>query len=493
MSREVRSKMAHGVRWMVLFKLTERSLGFISTLILVRLLSPEDFGITAMAVSFIAMAETVTAFSFDVNLIQNQNATEEHYNTAWTCNVLLGLFITVMMLAAAPAIASFYKRPELFWVVCTLALGPLISGCENIGVVAFRKDMRFKREFAFQLSRKIIGFLFVVPLAYILHSYWALVVGILASKFTGTTISYLVHPFRPRYSLAEVRELLGFSKWMLLLNVLAFLKESMSNFVLGRLLGAAPLGVYNVSNEVASMPTTELSAPINRALVPGFARIAQDPESTRTAYGTAMGMLALVAVPAATGIFAMAPYIVPILLGPKWLAGIPVMEILAFNGGLGLFHSSIGAVLIATGHPDRVTKTTGLFVAVLLAMLALLVPGYGLRGAAYAMLTASILTTPVFLYQSWCGIGIPATVFFAAAARPVVAALAMAALLRCCLPVWTPAMSTPVAIGWMVGGIALGVAAYALGILLLWLAARRPAGAERALAEWLRGRLLRRG
>ena len=90
MSREVREKMAHGVMWMVLFKLTEHSLGFISTLILVRLLSPADFGITAMAVSFIAMAETFTAFGFDVNLIQNQNATEEHYHTAWTCNVCWG-------------------------------------------------------------------------------------------------------------------------------------------------------------------------------------------------------------------------------------------------------------------------------------------------------------------------------------------------------------------------------------------------------------------
>jgi O-antigen/teichoic acid export membrane protein len=492
MSREVREKMAHGVMWMVLFKLTERSLGFISTLILVRLLSPADFGITAMAVSFIAMAETFTAFGFDVNLIQNQNATEEHYHTAWTCNVLLGLSITVMMLAAAPLVASFYKHPELFWVVCALALGPLISACENIGVVAFRKDMRFKREFAFQLSRKIIGFLVVVPLAYILRSYWALVIGILVSKLTGTTISYLLHPFRPRYSLTQMRGLLGFSKWMLLLNVLGFLKESMSNFVLGRLLGAAPLGVYNVSYEITSMPTTELSAPINRALVPGFARIAHDPESTRTTYGTAMGMLALVAVPAATGIFAMAPYIVPVLLGQKWLAGVPVMEILAFSGALGLFHSSIGAALIATGHPDRVTKTTGVFVAMLMGLLALLVPGHGLRGAAYAMLTTSILTTPMFLYQAWRGIGVPATVFLAAAARPVLAALAMAALLRYCLPEWTPAMSQPIAIGWTVGGIALGIVAYALGILLLWLAARRPAGAERALAEWLRQRLRRR-
>jgi hypothetical protein len=216
--------MAHGAAWMLLFKFAERSLGLISMLILVRLLSPTDFGITAMAGSFILMAEMLTAFSFDVNLIQNQNATEEHYSSAWTCNVLLGLTITALMLAAAPAITAFYRHDELFWVVCALALGPLVSGFENIGVVAFRKDMQFGREFAFQLSRKVIGFLVAVPLAYLTHSYWALVAAILVSKLSGTAISYFVHPFRPRFSLAKFRGLLVFSKWMLLNNFVGFLK-----------------------------------------------------------------------------------------------------------------------------------------------------------------------------------------------------------------------------------------------------------------------------
>ena len=256
MSNDVQRKMAAGAFWMVLFKLTERSLGLISTLILVRLLSPSDFGIVAMAGSFILMTEMMMAFSFDVALIQNQDATEEHYHSAWTCNVLLGLFITVIMLVAASSIAAFYKQPELFWVVCAFALGPLISGCENIGVVAFRKDMEFRREFAFQLSRKVIGFLVVVPLAYFTQSYWALVAGIMTGKLAGTIISYMAHPFRPHFSLVKVKGLLSFSRWLLINNIVSFLKERSSDFAIGRVLGAAPLGVYNISYEIAIMPTT---------------------------------------------------------------------------------------------------------------------------------------------------------------------------------------------------------------------------------------------
>ena len=493
MSSDVQRKMAHGAFWMMLFKLIERSLGMISTLILVRLLSPSDFGIAAMAGSFILMAEMLAAFSFDVNLIQNQKATEAHYHSAWTCNVLLGSLITALMLAAATSIAGFYKHPELFWVVCALALGPLITGCENIGIVAFRKDMQFRREFAFQLSRKVAGFLVVVPFAYFLRSYWALVAGILVSKLAGTTISYLAHPFRPHFSLAKARGLLSFSKWMLFNNFVGFLKERSVDFVIGRSLGAAPLGLYNVSYEIAIMPTTELAAPINRALLPGFASIAHDPGAMRSAYGNAIGMLALIGVPAATGIFAMAPYIVPTLLGPKWLAGVPLMEILAFNGGLLLFHSSICTVLIANGSPDRVTKVNGLYVLMLLILFGLLIPGYGLVGAAVAALIASILSTPIYLFQVRRSVGVPASVFLGVAFRPVAAALAMAVIVRWVCPEWTSSMRFATSLGWTIGGILLGVATYTGAILLLWLAAGRPAGAETEIIKVVRHRILKRG
>lgn len=493
MTQSAQRKMATGAIWMLLFKLAERSLGLISTVILVRLLTPADFGIVAMAGSFILMAEMMTAFSFDVALIQNQGATEEHYHTAWTCNVLLGLSITLMMLIAADWIAAFYRQPEMFWIVCAFAVGPLITGFENIGVVAFRKEMQFRREFNFQLIRKVIGFMVVIPLAFFTHSYWALVAGILTSKLAGTINSYLVHPFRPRFCLAKVRSLLSFSRWLLLNNFVGFLKERSADFVIGRWQGAAPLGVYNISYEIAIMPTTELSAPINRALLPGFASIAHDPVAMRNAYGNAIGMLALIAVPAATGIFALAPYIVPIVLGTKWLAGVPLMEILAFNGGLLLFHSSICTVLIANGHPDRVTKTNGLYVVMLLILFGLLVPDYGVTGAAVAALVASILGTPVYLYQVRHSVGVPVSVFLGAALRPVIAALVMAGLVRWLLPEWTPEMNHAMAIGWMIGGMAIGISAYAAAILLLWLVAGRPAGAERALFERVRQQLAKRG
>src|SRR5258705_5796197 len=171
MPASTQGKMARGAAWMVLFKLGERSLGLVSMLILVRLLSAHDFGLVAMALSFIFMAELLTSFGFDVALIQNQAANDRHYHTAWTCNVLVGFFIFLLMLAAARPITSFYGEPALFWVVCWLALGPLIGGCENIRVIAFCKGLRVCRGIAVQINPKLAGVALSVTLGRLVRRY----------------------------------------------------------------------------------------------------------------------------------------------------------------------------------------------------------------------------------------------------------------------------------------------------------------------------------
>ena len=489
MPASTQRKMVSGAAWMVLFKLVERSLGLVSIMILARLLSPQDFGLIAMAMSFIVMAELLTAFGFDVALIQNQAATDRHYHTAWTCNVLFGLVIFLLMLAAAAPITTFYGEPALFWVVCCLALGPLIGGCENIGVVAFRKELRFRSEFAFQISRKLAGFVVVVPLAFWLRSYWALVAGMLASKLAGTVISYLAHPFRPRFSIAGAKSLFSFSKWLLVSNVLAFLKQRLTDFVIGRSQGAATLGVYNVAYELANLPTSELGAPINRALFPGFARIAHDPEQLRSAYVNAMGILALFALPAAAGIFTVAEYLVAVVLGPKWLAAIPLIQILAMFGAIELFHSSMSAVLIATGHPHAVARASTVFVLFLVTLLIVLVDRFGASGAAFAVVGASILSTPTFLRAIRVHTGIGPGAFVHAIIRPLIASAAMVAILRAAIPPYAPSMAVSEAAWLLFGAVALGAIVYAIALTLFWLAARRPQSVERAVFGQVRARL----
>ena len=485
MGNQIQRKMAMGAMWMVLFKLIERSIGLISTLILARILSPSDFGVIAMALSFIFFAEQLSAFSFDIALIHNQSASREHYDTAWSSNVLLGLSITIVMFLAAYPIAHFYKQPELVWVVCALALGPLISGAENIGVVAFRKELTFRKEFLFQLSRKALGFLIVVPMALILRNYWALVAGILFSKFAGTVISYLMHPYRPRFALSLVRELMVFSRWLLINNLIGFFKERTSDFFIGRLFGPGSLGIYNIAYEFAHLPSTELSAPINRALLPGFAKMTDCGEVSR-GYANALSMMAMLAVPVAAGLAALAPYFVPTVLGVKWLAAVPLMQILAFNGALLMFHSPVCSVLLARGYPKMPVIANGLYVVLLFSLLSIVALNgekFGVRGAALAALLSSLLSTPIYLYMMQRKLSISPMVFFRAIARPAGASALMTLVLVWVLPAYDRSMSEVAVAGWLLIGVGVGAVIYVLALLALWVLAKAPEGPERLVLE----------
>lgn len=489
MSNSIQGKMARGAVWMILFKWVERGLGLLSTLILVRLLSPADFGMVSMALSFIFMAELLSAFSFDVALIQNQTATPEHYNSAWTANIMLGAFISMMMLALAVPISHFYKQPAVLPVICALSLGPLLSSLENIGIVIFRKDLDFRKEFIFQVSRKMIAFSVTIPLAFLLQSYWALVAGILASKLGGTVLSYWVQSFRPRISFVETRSLMRFSRWLLLANFVNFLRERSTDFYIGRFFGPGPLGVYNVSNEFASIPSSEMGAPINRALLPGFAKLAGDGQAISRAFINAAGMVALIAIPAAAGIFAVAPFLVPVVLGAKWLDGVPVMEVLSVNSAILVFHGTIVTTLVATGNPLATTRTNAFFVVVLLIGMFLLTGPLGPLGAAYAVLIASVICTPIFVFQLGKYAFVKAGDFSRVVLRPLIASILMVAAVRLALPDYVPGMSASRAGLMLACGVALGGAAYAVGMFLLWALMGRPEGSEWQVFSRLKSRV----
>src|SRR3954451_498767 len=152
-------KMDSGATWMVLAVLVQRSVGLLRTLILARVLVPHDFGIVAMAMSFVALLEMLGSFGFDVALIQRQTTERRYWDTVWTLEIMLGVAVAGIMIVGAHMVAAFFKEPALVAVLCVLAIGSAAQGCQNIGLVAFRTEMRFDREFRFLTTKKLISFL----------------------------------------------------------------------------------------------------------------------------------------------------------------------------------------------------------------------------------------------------------------------------------------------------------------------------------------------
>lgn len=474
-------QIASGVGWMVLFKLVDRGLGIVSTLILARLLVPADFGLVAMAMSVIAILELATSFSFEVALIQKRELQRAHYDTAWTLNVVLSSACAATTALLAYPTALFYDEPRLTMVMLVLSIGWLFAGLENTGIVDFRRQLDFRREFYFLGSKRALSFLITVALALTLRSYWALAIGSVVGRILGVVLSYALHRFRPRPSLQAARELFGFSGWMLANNVLSVLQIRIPHFAVGRVLGSQPLGLFTVGAEIAQIPSTDLTAPINRVIFPGFSRLADDTAQLRTTFLNVMAVTTMFALPAAVGIASVAEPLVIAMLGTKWIDAVPVIQILALAAAISVVTSNNNSVYLALGQPRLITVIAAVRLVALIPLALFLTGRIGLVGAAYAELGAAVFglvaSLPVLLRR----LGLSAIGYFSRLWRPSIASALMAYAVHRLLEALPDATSSLAALPVLAVAVAAGIAAYVTAIGFVWLLAGRPAGAEQLI------------
>ena len=479
-SPHILQRMTHGIAWMVAARMLDRLFGVASTLILARLLVPADFGLVAMATTIGGLLELLGAFSFDLALIQKNNAERRHYDTVWTFGVLFGLgFALALVLLAGPA-AEFYRDARLPTVMYLTAAAYVVGAFNNVGVVAFRKELEFHQEFQFILIRRLVTFGVTIGAALLLRSYWALLLGTLVGRIVNCITSYTMHPYRPRWSLAAAGELFHFSKWLLLNNFLFYMLNNGSSFVIGRLLGANALGMFTVSNEIASLPSTELVAPINRATFPAMAKMQATDEIAAT-WLKLFGMISLVILPVGFGIAAVAPTLVPVMLGPQWAAATPLLQLLAIYGALAATQGNNGTVWLAAGHPRMSTLIGAVYLLVLFPCLYVFLYQGTLLDVGKAYLVTGAIYVPTSMLLTWRLLRFRWLSVLQLALRPVLGVgvmwLALAAL-RPALAGW-PAVAS-LAVQCLAGALA-----YCACVLLLWRLAGAPDGPERFILDKL--------
>lgn len=475
---------------MVLSKAIDRALGFVSTVILARILVPADFGLVAMGTSLIAFLQLLAYFGLDTALLRDRETTAAHYDAVWTLNVIAGILIALLMLALSIPAAHFYREPRVSLVICALAASAFLEGFENVGVVNFRKEMRFDREFRYVLARRIVSFSTTVALAFILRSYWALIAGMIAGRAARVLLSYLLEPSRPRFALGAFSELMHFSKWLVLQNFVSFLRTRASDFVIGRVAGSSALGLFSVAAEISNMPGTELIAPINRAILPAYMRLATEPAALRREFLSVMSMVALIGIPAVAGFAVCAPFLVLLLLGPKWMQSADLIEILAFYGITQVMQTNAYSAFLALGRPQIFVRITSIHVAVLVALLVALTSEYGLHGAAWAYVGASVIIMPIDFLFITRYMGLKPGAYIARLWRPALGAAMMYAGVRVLGPSLPAARitSTVDSARSLLLCVLIGVPLYTASVTLLWLASGRPTStAESWLLDRLKG------
>jgi len=475
------SALMRGSAWMIGMRWVLRMVGLVSTAILARLLAPADFGIVAMAAIVAGLLETAAYAGVDLALIRAEHESRDFYDSAWTIQILQACAIAALLVAAAPLTASFYHEPRVSVVILFLAVKAIIEGFQNIGVVAFRRELDFAREFRFNVYSKLLNLVIVVAAALYFRSYIALVTGLVSGAVVSVVLSYVMHPYRPRFTLKQAGQLWGFSNWLLVSRVGSFLSRKVDQLIIGGAIGSAALGSYHVATELATMPTTEFVMPMRRALFPALSLLQSDPAGFRAAVLNTFSALAVLCFAAGFGLMSVAEEAVPLILGEKWRAAVPLVRLLAVYGAFAGLASVLEVPIWAAGKTHVSAIQSWLELVVLLPALVFIVPLEGANGAAAARALVALALLPVmFVLVSRVSPVLRVRDFLGALWRPLLAALAM-----------TLALAAPIAypgplVAVLLTKIGVGGAVYAGVLLLLWLASGRPEGLESAVLRRLR-------
>jgi lipopolysaccharide exporter len=471
--------------WLIAAQSVERCLGLVSIAILARLLTPADFGIVAVAGTVVAAVEILSAFGFDWALLRQRDLSANYLNTAWTLRVLLGLFTLTALALIGPAAAIFYRLPQLTLVLLALGLGSLVGSLENIGTVYFRRDFAFHREFLLRAISKGSGFLVTVIMALIYRSYWALIAGMLAVRAASTLASYALHRYRPRPSLSKARELVGFSSWLLIGNLVDYFSQRFYDLYLGRVFGPTANGLFSVAGEIARMPVSEVAAPINRV---AYSKYSEDVRANRglaDSYVKTASLIWMVSLPMCAGIAAVAPEAVVLILGPRWADAETIIRLLALGTVFTVLTANTHYVYWALGHSRIVAGISAVGAVAVIPVTILCSHFAGYKGVAIAYAVTNAFLVPVNFAMMWRLVGVKFTDLLIHTWRVSAAAIAMLAALYFTFPGSVHEIASGAALLLAIK-VTIGVIIYIATTTLLWWAAGRPDGPERWALQLVR-------
>jgi O-antigen/teichoic acid export membrane protein len=471
-------RVAMGAAWMVMKRLSFKAIGIFSTLILVRLLAPEAFGLAAIASTAYDALNTVADFSFGLALVKMKNPTREHYDSAWTLTVLRGIAIGAVMYLTAPWISDMMREPRLTDITRAMALYPVIWGFENIGLIDFQRDLRFDRLFFYDVMGKIAGFLVVIPAAIILHNAWAVVLGTLAPKIVQVPASYVMNRYRPRISFKAGGELLNFSKWLFVTNVLSLTNNYMITILIGRIGGAGSVGLFRTAEQIGILPVSEVAAPIRGPMYAGYARVLHDRERLCRHVVDGLSLTLMIIMPLSIGIVLTAKLVELVALGPDWKGAAPFIQVCALYAlfeGIGEFTHNLYVV------KDRQRRFVEIMTVTVLIRVVLVVWAgftFGVLWAAAMFALTSFFSSAIWFGQLSFMIHLSLRTTARAIWRIMVATAAMAAAVFAMLSQWGPNAGAAERALELVSAVILGGFVYGGVLIGLWFLSGRPAGPE---------------
>lgn len=483
-------EIAGGIAWTIAARWCIRGIGLVSTIILARVLAPQEFGVVAMGTLAAGLLEIFSETGLLLFLIRKADPDRTYFDTVWTLRMIVGALIGTVIFLTAPVAVQFFNEPLVGPVMQVLALKPILAGLENTGIVWFRKNMNFGKDFQFLLGQKVAAFATTIPLAFIISNHWALVFGILAGSVASVILSYALHSYRPRFSLAHTREVFGFSLWLLAIHVVGFFNDRIDEFVVGRFKSTQAMGLYSVAADVGAAPIQEIIYPTARVLFPAYAKIAHNQSALSNIFERYFCAVALLAFALGPGMASVAPDFVAVILGAKWAAMAPTLTYLAISAGIAALSIPHLSLLPIVGREKIATYLSVMRVVLLAGVLSLAALNFDLEIIAAARAVVMALTLVITLIVCARVANLRLSVPLRGSWRPMAAAAAMVLAVNFFqnLVIDIPAIR-------LFGSVIIGGFTYAGVVFGLWIVAGKPASIEYDLLILMRmawGRLTSR-
>jgi teichuronic acid exporter len=387
---------ARKVFWAALWSagdvLLRQGVQFVTSVVLARLLSPEEFGIIALLSLFTGIAGTFVESGLSMALIQRQDVTREDESSVFWFNLGVGCLMALLLWLCAPAIAALYTTPILIPLTGVMAVNIVIAALGSIQNTFFTKQLNFRPLMLVSVLSALASGSVAVALAYKGFGFWALVAQTLIANFTATSLLWLLSPWRPAvvFNLASLRRLFGFGGYMLASTLLDISYNRLYTVLIGKFYGPKELGFYSRAESVAQLPGWVTSGIIARVTFPLLSVVAGNKTLLRDNLRFAVQGTMLLNVPVMLGLAVVSEPLLLTLFGEKWLPALPLIQILCISGLLLPLHVLNVQTLMVLGHSDlyfRLEVAKKLF-GVLIMVLA---SAYGPMGITVGVATSSFV------------------------------------------------------------------------------------------------------
>jgi len=424
-------RVVHAGFWSMLLYVTARAFGLVRTVVIARLLAPDDIGLFALASLALMSVETFTMTGFNAALIHREGDIERDLSITFTVHVIRGIFRAGLVLLISPLVAGFFREPQVEQLVQVIAFSSLVHGFSNTGVTHFRKSLEFHKDSALLFSRLCADLLVSVSAAIYLRSAWALVYGFVAGHAAQVIMSYVLHPFRPRFILdfKAVKSLFRYGMWMNLTAVMIFFSANGATMVIGRILDTNRLGLYHLAYWISMAALVGVAQVSGDVAFAAFSKIQHDAVRMRSAFVRVSGFMLVIALPTTVALFISGDVLVRFLLGEKWSGMIQCLRLMALAGCLHSIALSGRPVFMGLGHPRSLFHMQLIRAATLMVFIYPLCVLDGISGAAMAAVLSSLTMMMFWFFRTRGLLGLNLRDFVQILGPPVIVAAAISPVL----------------------------------------------------------------